>query len=61
VLLQLVFYGYPRYTKDIDILVEPSLTNGLKITKALREFGFRGLDINPEEFFQKGRNYSTRL
>jgi hypothetical protein len=48
------FYGYPRYTKDIDILVEPSLTNGLKITKALREFGFSGLDINPEDFSRKG-------
>jgi hypothetical protein len=48
------FYGYPRYTKDIDILVEPSLRNGRKITKALREFGFGSLDLNPQDFSRKG-------
>lgn len=48
------FYGYPRYTKDMDILVEPSLTNGLKITKALREFGFGSLDLNPQDFLREG-------
>ena len=48
------FYGYPRYTTDMDILVEPSLRNGRKITKALREFGFGSLDLNPQDFSREG-------
>jgi len=48
------FYGYPRYTKDMDILVEPSLTNGEKIAQALCEFGFASLDLNPKDFSRKG-------
>lgn len=49
------FYGYPRYTKDMDILIEPSLKNGQKIVKALVEFGFRSLNLLPEDFSKKGR------
>lgn len=48
------FYGYPRYTKDMDILIEPSLKNGQKIVKALAEFGFRSLNLAPEDFSKKG-------
>lgn len=29
------FYGYPRYSKDIDILVEPSKENAKRIIFAL--------------------------
>jgi hypothetical protein len=48
------FYGYPRYTKDMDILIEPSLKNAQKIIKALTEFGFRSLKLTPEDFSKKG-------
>src|SRR5881397_1990747 len=34
------FYALPRYTKDLDIGVEPSVANGERICRALREFGF---------------------
>jgi len=37
------FYAKPRYTKDMDILVEPSIKNGQKIVNALNEFGFKSL------------------
>ena len=33
------FYGYPRYSKDIDVLVESSVENAKRIIAALREFG----------------------
>lgn len=33
------FYGYPRYSKDIDVLVEASQENARKIIAALEEFG----------------------
>lgn len=49
------FYSKPRYTKDLDIFVEPSIENGRKIVAALREFGFGSLDLTPEDFNKKGR------
>lgn len=48
------FYGYPRYTKDMDIFIEPSLKNGQKIVKALIEFGFKSLNLAPEDFSKRG-------
>lgn len=47
------FYGYPRYTKDIDILVEPSLENAKKIFKVLKEFGFKSLNLTENNFINK--------
>jgi len=35
----LAFYARPRYTKDIDILIEPSRENSGRIVRALNEFG----------------------
>ena len=49
------FYSRPRYTKDIDILVEPSLENGRRIVKALTEFGFKSLGLKEKDFSRKGR------
>ncbi len=48
------FHGYPRYTKDIDIFIEPSLKNGQNIVKALSEFGFGSLKLVPQDFTKKG-------
>lgn len=47
------FHGYPRYSKDIDILVEPDLENAKKIIKAMREFGFISPDLTEKDFRQK--------
>jgi hypothetical protein len=44
------FYAKPRYTKDIDILVEPDLENARRIIKSLNEFGFRGLRLKETDF-----------
>lgn len=48
------FHAKPRYTKDLDILVEPTIQNGKKIAKALREFGFASLGLCEKDFVQKG-------
>ncbi|MEW5758190.1 MAG: hypothetical protein AB1755_01775 [Candidatus Omnitrophota bacterium] len=48
------FYSKPRYSKDIDLLVEPDLENGKKIIKSLREFGFSSLKLKPEDFEREG-------
>jgi hypothetical protein len=49
------FYARPRYTKDMDILVEPSSSNGKRIVKALIDFGFRGLGLSVEDFSMPGK------
>ena len=48
------FYAKPRFTKDIDILVEPSATNANKIKNVLDEFGFGGLAISTEDLSTEG-------
>lgn len=48
-------YGKPRYTKDIDILVEPNAENACRIVKSLDEFGFKVLGLKTEDFEQEGK------
>jgi predicted nucleotidyltransferase len=48
------FYAKPRYTKDIDILIEATPRNGKKLKKALDEFGFKELELSELDFIQKG-------
>jgi len=48
------FHGYPRYTKDMDIFVEPFLKNGQNIVRALTEFGFGSMKLTPQDFTAKG-------
>jgi len=49
------FYAVPRYTKDMDIFVEPSEENAQNILKALNEFGFETLKLSVEDFNRKGK------
>jgi hypothetical protein len=51
----LAFHAKPRYTKDIDILIEASSENAKKLLNALSEFGFRSLDLSVEDFTQEGK------
>ncbi len=49
------FYGAPRFTGDIDILVRPTPENASKIIDALDAFGFGSLGLKAEDFEQLGR------
>ncbi len=46
----LAFYAAPRYTKDIDILVEPSRDNSHRVVRALNGFGFKSLSLSEADF-----------
>jgi len=48
----LAFYVRPRYTKDIDILVENSTENARNVLKALQEFGFGSLPLSEKDFIE---------
>ena len=45
-------YGVPRYTGDLDILVEPEPDNADRIINALNEFGFGSLELTAEDFYR---------
>jgi len=56
----LAFYGLPRFTGDLDLLVKPDVDNAQSILDALSEFGFSSLGltddfIQPEQVVQLGR------
>jgi hypothetical protein len=39
----LAVWGQPRFTRDLDILVEPSPANAKRLCAALRDFGYSAL------------------
>jgi len=43
-------YAEPRYTKDLDLLIEPTSENGEKIINALKDFGFESLGLTAADF-----------
>jgi hypothetical protein len=51
----LAFYARPRYTKDLDILVDPTIQNARKILDALKDFGFGSLALSEDDFTEKGK------
>lgn len=42
-------HGYPRYTGDLDIWLNPTPENAERVMTALREFGFGGLSITLDD------------
>lgn len=45
-----IYYGVNRNTGDLDILIEPTKSNGLKLINALAELQLEIPDIEPKEF-----------
>ena len=50
----LAFHARPRYTKDIDVLIEATIENARRLLVALDEFGFGSLNLAVEDFSTKG-------
>ena len=53
--LAVSFHGYPRYTADLDMLVNPTPQNAERVLKALSDFGFGGLGFTSADF-QRSEN-----
>ncbi|MBO1438283.1 nucleotidyltransferase [Meiothermus sp. CFH 77666] len=47
-------HGHPRYTKDLDIWVEPTQENAKNLIKAIEDFGLSSLELKPEDFLEPG-------
>ncbi len=56
-----MFYAEPRFTKDIDIWVNPTLENAGKVYHALRRFGAPLENITQEDFSNKELVYQIGI
>jgi hypothetical protein len=45
-----IAHGYPRLTKDMDLLVRPTASNGSRILAALAAFGAGSESLTPQQF-----------
>ena len=43
------FHAEPRFTRDLDIWIEPSPENAQRVVAALQSFGFEGLGVGAED------------
>jgi len=50
-------YAQPRFTKDIDLWLEPSPENAQKIGKVFEKFGIPLIDASLEDFEKEGFQY----
>ena len=48
----LSYYAEPRYTKDIDILVDSTASNADRLMTAIREFGFSDIELGSRDFLE---------
>jgi hypothetical protein len=48
----LAIHAKPRYTKDIDILIEPEEKNSSAILRTLQQFGFSSIEITEKDFLK---------
>lgn len=45
-------HGHPRYTKYLDVWIEPAVENAGKMVAALEDFGFASLGLTTEDFIE---------
>jgi hypothetical protein len=49
------FHGRPRFTKAIDVFIEPSSENAERLLLALADFGFGSLGLTINDFSSPGK------
>jgi hypothetical protein len=49
------FHAKPRYTKDLDLFIEPTEQNAGRILEALRDFGFGGVKLSAADLSTPGK------
>ncbi len=52
-----MLYAEPRYTKDLDVWVEPTIENAEKVHRALAQFGAPMSGMTPLDFAAEGLFY----
>lgn len=49
--LSLPHYGYKRFTQDVDIFIEPTKANALRVLTALQKAGYDIVEPGDEKLF----------
>lgn len=52
-----MLYSQPRFTKDLDIWLEPSADNAARVVKAFHQFGMPLIDVTQADFAQESFQY----
>lgn len=47
-------HGYPRYTGDLDVWVDPTAENAKKMVEVMDDFGFASLGLKESDFAVSG-------
>lgn len=50
-------YSQPRFTKDLDLWLEPSPENAARVMRAFGEFGMPLIDVTPADFEKESFQY----
>ena len=53
--LAVAWYGFPRYSGDVDFLIRPTEQNVSRVLSAIRQFGFGSLDIGIDDLASPGK------
>ena len=56
-----MFYTEPRYTKDMDVLVNPTEENARRVWRALSRFGAPLKEVSPTSFTDKELIYQIGI
>ena len=51
----LAYHAKPRYTKDMDIFIEPTRENATAVLQAIKDFGFREIKLSSEDIIEENR------
>lgn len=52
-----IHYTQPRYTKDIDLWIRPSVENASRVARAFRRFGIPLVEVTQDDFAHEGLQY----
>jgi hypothetical protein len=52
-----IHYSQPRFTKDIDLWLEPSKENASRLMRVFHAFGIPLIDVTQEDFAKEGLQY----
>lgn len=54
-----IHYSQPRYTKDLDLWIEPTTENARKLMRAFRSFGLPLIGLEERDFAEPGTQFSV--
>lgn len=52
-----IHYTQPRYTKDIDLWIRPSVENAVRVARAFNRFGLPLIEVTQKDFESEGLQY----